>query len=83
MTTETFTRKNFRSEGIWFYYIREDGTKMFIARFKHRGGATRTEFKAALVGTSVDAYKSKLDAGIAPMKAAPGLYETWMERVGL
>jgi hypothetical protein len=78
---EVFEAKRFVSDGIWYHYQRANGEKVFIARFKHRGPIGRRDFKKALTGTSVDAYLEKLDAGIPPMKAAPGLMQKLEEMV--
>lgn len=82
MTIETFKTANFKKDGIWLHYIRENGDRVFIARFKHRGTPVTncSAFKRKLKGTSVDAYIARLDAGESPVHAA-GLYEDLVEWV--
>ena len=82
MTNETFIAKNFQSHGIWMHYIRENGARIFIARFKHRGTpvTNRAAFKRALKNTSVDQYVANLKAGQTPVHAA-GLYDALVDYV--
>lgn len=70
MTTELFTKANFTYDSGYLHFTREDGTRVFIARFKYSAQKKRKPaFVKALIGTSVDQFLADAEA-TNPLQAA-------------